>query len=173
MSGGGGGGGRGGGSLPVWKEDFPIAWADDHFVTRREFTKSLVAVSCAAFAANATLVGLGALGPGAAASPRQPLRLATAAGMPVRSARLFTYDGQACLLIRHAPDRFVAFAQKCTHLGCTVLYRPERQALACPCHEGLFDAETGKVLAGPPPRPLPVVTLEGKGEDLWATGISR
>ena len=160
---------------PVWKQDFPIAWTDDHYITRREFTKSLVVVSCAAFAANATLVGMGALRSTAAASPRQPLRLAGAGGMPVRSARLFEYQGQACLLLRLAPDRFVAFEQKCTHLGCPVLYRPERRTLECPCHEGLFDAETGQVLAGPPPRPLPVVTLEGKGEgdELWATGINR
>ena len=27
---------------PAWKDDFPISWVDDHFVTRREFTKSLV-----------------------------------------------------------------------------------------------------------------------------------
>ena len=41
---------------PAWKDDFPISWVDDHYVTRREFTKSLVLVSCAAFCANGALV---------------------------------------------------------------------------------------------------------------------
>ena len=40
--------------VPAWKDDFPVAWVDDHYVTRREFTKSLVLVSCAAFGANGT-----------------------------------------------------------------------------------------------------------------------
>ena len=47
--------------IPVWKDDFPISWVDDHYVTRREFTKSLVLVSCAAFCANGALVAMGAL----------------------------------------------------------------------------------------------------------------
>ena len=46
--------------IPAWKDDFPISWVDDHYVTRREFTKSLVLVSCAAFCANGALVAMGA-----------------------------------------------------------------------------------------------------------------
>ena len=41
--------------MPTWKEHFPIAWVDDHFVTRREFTRSLVWVSAATFLANLAL----------------------------------------------------------------------------------------------------------------------
>ena len=33
----------------TWKDHFPISWVDDHFVTRREFTKSLIWVSLATF----------------------------------------------------------------------------------------------------------------------------
>jgi len=163
----------GGRSLPIWKEDFPIAWTDDHFITRREFTKSLVVVSCAAFAANATLVTINARRRApepAGAAPR--LLLPGAGAMPERSARVFQYQGRACLLVRLGAERFAAFEQKCTHLGCPVLYRPERQVLECPCHAGVFDAATGNVLAGPPPRPLPTVALETtKGGELWATAI--
>ena len=46
---------------PAWKDDFPVSWVDDHYVTRREFTKSLVLVSCAAFCANGALVAMGSL----------------------------------------------------------------------------------------------------------------
>ena len=43
--------------VPTWKDHFPISWVDDHFVTRREFTKSLVWVSLATFLANVVLAG--------------------------------------------------------------------------------------------------------------------
>lgn len=161
----------GGGQLPIWKEDFPVSWTDDHYITRREFTKSLVVVSCAAFTANAALVGLSALRRARPPGAPSRLRLAQASEMPVGSARVFQHQGRACLLIRPDAERFLAFEQKCTHLGCPVLYRPEQKILRCPCHEGIFDAETGKVLAGPPPRPLPTVTLERNGDELWATEI--
>jgi Rieske Fe-S protein len=42
---------------------------------------------------------------------------------------------------------------RCTHLGCTVNWKPEAKAFLCPCHDAKFD-ENGKVLGGPPPRPL-------------------
>lgn len=160
-------------SLPIWKEDFPIAWTDDHYVTRREFTKSLVLVSCAAFTANAALVGLGAVGRRAGETGLPPLRIAGVDEVPVGGARVFDYAGAPCLLVRLDHERFAAYGQKCTHLGCPVLYRPERQQLHCPCHEGYFDARTGQVLAGPPPRPLPVVTLEQKGGEIWAMAMGK
>ena len=43
--------------VPTWKDHFPISWVDDHFVTRREFTKSLVWVSLATFLANQRVTG--------------------------------------------------------------------------------------------------------------------
>jgi Rieske Fe-S protein len=75
--------------------------------------------------------------------------------------------------VRLDADRFVAFAQKCTHLGCPVLYRQESRQLHCPCHEGYFNAEDGKVIAGPPPRPLPRIELERKGDELWAMAFRK
>ena len=41
----------------------------------------------------------------------------------------------------------------------------------CPCHEGFFDLKTGRVLAGPPPRPLTRILLEIRGDDVYATGV--
>jgi Rieske Fe-S protein len=93
----------------------------------------------------------------------------------VGGSRVFEFPGpgEPCLLVRLDADRFVAFAQKCTHLGCPVLYRKESRQLHCPCHEGFFNAEDGKVIAGPPPRPLPRVELERKGDELWATAFRK
>lgn len=159
-------------TAPAWKEDFPVSWVDDHYVTRREFTKSLCLVSCAAFAANGALVGLGALDRARAAVPVEPRAIPGAMGLEVGKSLVFEFGGQPCLLVRVDAERFAAFGQKCTHLGCPVVYQAPKKELYCPCHEGYFDME-GKVLAGPPPRPLPRVTLERKGEELWATALQR
>ena len=159
--------------IPAWKDDFPISWVDDHFVTRREFTKSLVLVSCATFCANGALVALGAMEKRKRGEKLEPKRLGKVDEFPVGAARVFEFHGpgEPCLLVRLEPDRFVAYGQKCTHLGCPVLYRREQKQLQCPCHEGYFAVEDGKVLAGPPPRPLPRIDLERRGDELWATGI--
>ena len=63
-----------------------------------------------------------------------------------------------------------AFGQKCTHLSCPVHYSPEHARLECPCHEGGFDERTGKVLYGPPPRPLDTIDLEMHNGEIFAVG---
>src|SRR5947209_8332376 len=65
--------------------------------------------------------------------------------IPVGSVRPFHYpDGSApCLLLRPDEHTFLAFRQKCTHLGCAVTPDADGRRLRCPCHNGLFDAATG------------------------------
>ena len=154
--------------VPDWKKDFPVSWVDDHYVTRREFTKSLVLVSGSTFAATGALVALGRIGPGAKPE-KKFVALASEVG---DKGLVFEFGGEPCLLLPAGPEKFVAFGQKCTHLGCPVIYRRKKKDLYCPCHEGLFDLE-GKVVAGPPPRPLPVVELKHEGDELWAVAIRR
>jgi len=43
---------------------------------------------------------------------------------------------------------------KCTHEGCTVQYVPGEDVVWCACHNARF-ATDGRVLSGPPPKPLP------------------
>jgi len=158
-------------SGPAWKEDFPVSWVDDHYVTRREFTKSLGLVSCAACVANGALLATaGAAQPPPGGWPR--VLVGRVSGVPVGGSFVFDYPaaGDRCILLRLEADRFAAFSQKCTHLGCPVLWQPGPRRLYCPCHEGFFDEE-GRVLAGPPPRPLPRIGIEREGDDLWAIGI--
>ncbi len=45
------------------------------------------------------------------------------------------------------------FSRTCSHLGCLVRWDDKRSEFLCPCHGAIFD-KTGKVIAGPPPRPL-------------------
>ena len=50
----------------------------------------------------------------------------------------------------------------CTHMGCTVRWDEEQRLYLCPCHKGIFDA-SGEVVSGPPPAPLPSVSVSVSG----------
>jgi Rieske Fe-S protein len=106
--------------------------------------------------------------------PAYPIRrIARAGEIPVGGIRLFNYPGpqDACILIRPDAETFLAFSQKCTHLSCAVYYAAERGRLECPCHQGVFEAATGRVVAGPPKRPLPKIVIEKRGDILLARGV--
>ncbi|MGE5692415.1 MAG: ubiquinol-cytochrome c reductase iron-sulfur subunit [Candidatus Zixiibacteriota bacterium] len=51
------------------------------------------------------------------------------------------------------PEGLAAYSPICTHLGCSVGWNEEKKHFNCPCHGGVYDA-AGKVLSGPPPKPL-------------------
>jgi len=63
-------------------------------------------------------------------------------------------SGQRVMVLQLPNQDLLAFSAVCTHEGCTVTYRPGDSAIWCPCHDGRFDL-TGRVLSGPPPKPLP------------------
>lgn len=82
------------------------------------------------------------------------ITLKDAQKLPVASALIFKFGPEPCLLI-HLPDgKWVALSAKCTHLGCTVQYLPDKSHIFCACHGGTYDPATGHNVAGPPPRPL-------------------
>jgi cytochrome b6-f complex iron-sulfur subunit len=60
---------------------------------------------------------------------------------------------------------FLAFWQRCTHLGCTVPWREDEGLFHCPCHSSLFDRK-GEVLGGPAPRPLDLFPLRAEDGQL-------
>ncbi|MGZ8512767.1 MAG: QcrA and Rieske domain-containing protein [Candidatus Limnocylindria bacterium] len=51
------------------------------------------------------------------------------------------------------PDSFIAISTRCAHLGCPVNYVAAAKNFVCPCHGGVYDFQ-GKVIGGPPVRPL-------------------
>jgi Rieske Fe-S protein len=68
------------------------------------------------------------------------------------------------IFLRRYPDKVAAYDPSCTHLGCRIKYQEEKERYFCPCHGGVFDAD-GKVVSGPPPKPLnqyPTKIAEGK-----------
>ena len=56
---------------------------------------------------------------------------------------------------------YVAYSKLCTHLGCPVgLYQERTQQLVCPCHQSIFNVNSGAIPEfGPAPRPLPQLPL--------------
>ena len=158
-------------TVPLWKQHFPISWLDDDYVTRREFTKSLGLVSLAAFIATSAVAAVNALRR-RAKSGHPILRVAGLQELRVGESKVFHYPGPGdpCLLVRLDERSFVAYEQKCTHLGCPVHYDHAAGKIVCPCHRGFFHVDDGSALAGPPKRALPKIGLELKGDDLWTTG---
>jgi len=56
-------------------------------------------------------------------------------------------------VVNEGGGRFEVFDAGCTHLGCPLTWDGTSKRFVCPCHGGAFDLQ-GKVVAGPPPRPL-------------------
>jgi len=73
--------------------------------------------------------------------------------------------------LRTGAEEYVAYGQKCTHLSCAVYFSAKEDRLECPCHQGFFSVRDGSVLQGPPPRPLPQITLERDNAKLIAVGV--
>jgi cytochrome b6-f complex iron-sulfur subunit len=79
-------------------------------------------------------------------------------------------ESKRSVIIRLGPDRVIvlerkdgklsALSAKCTHEGCTVQFVPADALIWCACHNGKFSLN-GRVISGPPPRPLAVYTVEG------------
>jgi nitrite reductase/ring-hydroxylating ferredoxin subunit len=105
---------------------FPIAAAAERRLDRRRFLRT--AGAAAAFVLAGEWAGR---------------RLAERAGPSGDAITVRLDDGTA-----------VTWDRRCPHLGCPVVWVPERARLECPCHRAAFDPRTGAVLSGPPQRGL-------------------
>ena len=157
---------------PCWKKDFPIRQSAEPQASRREFAKFL------GLASLATLFGTG-LAAGrrlllsAKTQPAAAIAVAKIDDLHAGGYHLFRYPTQddPGILLRLGPDKFVAFAQRCTHLSCPVHFQARENQLVCPCHEGFFSAEDGRVLAGPPRRPLKRYEVKIRERRIWVRPV--
>ena|SRR5690349_8479325 len=97
--------------------------------------------------------------------PAGAVRLGPGKRLPAGQAATYSdpSDGSPDILIRDEAGDLKAFSAVCTHAGCTVGY--EGSTIVCPCHGGEYSAETGEVLAGPPPAGLaPKRVIESGGQ---------
>lgn len=155
----------------AYQAEFPYEQDDEAQVTRREFCNFLGLTSAAFFLGSAGFAAKAAL------DARETENLAAARidgaeSLAPNSALNFSYptENDSAILVRTETGELHAYGQKCTHLACPVYYERQHKRLECPCHEGAFDATTGNVLYGPPPRPLDVIEIEMREGELWAIG---
>jgi Rieske Fe-S protein len=141
----------------------------DRLVTRRDYLRMLVTVSGGLLAGTAAVA--------AGVFRRLPLGVAgeklVATEIAPGDAVHFSYPGDddPAIAVRLPAGRVVAFSAVCTHLSCAVLWIKESGHLECPCHDGVFDARSGSVIAGPPPRPLTGIRIEERPDGIFATGV--
>ncbi len=84
------------------------------------------------------------------------------------SGKVVRFGNKPAIIIRKPDGNFVAFTAICTHLACTVQYRPDLGLIWCACHNGKYDLN-GKNIAGPPPRPLEPYKVVLRGDDIYIT----
>ena len=125
-----------------------------HKLTRRDFIELIIKGGFLATLAGFIFPALAYLWPvtqkGPAVGRKDVGRLDE---IPVWGAKKIILGGSAVVLIR-TPNEVKALSAICTHLGCIVDWDDKKRQMACPCHAGYFDYE-GKVVSGPPPKPLP------------------
>jgi len=89
-----------------------------------------------------------------------------AAALKPNSARIFKFGSRPGIVVRTPEGDVRAFSAVCTHLDCTVQFKPDTAQFWCACHNGMYDLG-GNVVSGPPPRALEkfVVNLRGEPGD--------
>lgn len=88
--------------------------------------------------------------------------------LPVNSGKIFRFGSRPGILVRTPDGTLRAFSAVCTHLNCTVQYRPDFQNIWCACHNGVYDLQ-GKNISGPPPQPLEAYKVDTSGDDVYVT----
>lgn len=154
-----------------WRNEFPYHWDADDLISRRQMLQFTVITSGAIFGGTTLLSVLNLLTQKRSSGTAKPIIAANQVqeGQPV----YFNYpspDDQAVLL-KLPNNQFVAYSQKCTHLSCSVYYQTDSNHLYCPCHDGVFDIQTGEPIAGPPQRRLPRITLRQENGTLIAEDL--
>jgi len=64
------------------------------------------------------------------------------------------------IVLKKKDEKLGALSAKCTHEGCTVQFVAADALIWCACHNGKFSLD-GRVLSGPPPRPLAAYAVDG------------
>ena len=84
------------------------------------------------------------------------------------TASIIKFGNKPVLLVRVTETEWKALTAVCTHLNCTVQYQENTHLIWCACHNGFYDLN-GKVLSGPPPRPLDEYAVRIRGDEVVIT----
>lgn len=101
-------------------------------------------------------VSAGALGEYQVGQPKSAQLMVT-----VKDGWVSREEPKGIWVIKRSDNDFTVYNGRCVHLGCAYNWVEGQQRFVCPCHGGIYTLD-GKVVGGPPPRPLD--TLEWKVE---------
>lgn len=88
-----------------------------------------------------------------------------ASALPPNTGKIVAFGTTPVIVVRTSTGQLRAFSATCTHLTCTVQYRPDFEHIWCACHNGHYDLN-GRNIAGPPPRPLDPFDVTIQGDDI-------
>lgn len=83
----------------------------------------------------------------------------------LNEGRIFRFGSKPGILVKTPSGEYRAFSAICTHLDCTVQYRPDEKLIWCACHNGRYDL-AGRNISGPPPRPLEEFKVNVRGDEI-------
>ena len=78
--------------------------------------------------------------------------LGQASDIPVGGGAIYT--AAKVVVTQPASGQYKAFSAVCTHVGC-IVNKVTNGTIDCPCHGSEFKINTGAVVTGPAPAPLP------------------
>jgi cytochrome b6-f complex iron-sulfur subunit len=138
--------------------------------TRRAFLRWLGGLTVVSTAAMILTPIIGFLVPsstGRAAGGGKTL-VGTTADIPPGEGKVVAIGSKPAIVV-NTDQGIKAYSAICTHLGCVVAWNDMIGVIQCPCHDGHFNPTTGAVVSGPPPAPLPPVTVSVEGDQIFLT----
>jgi cytochrome b6-f complex iron-sulfur subunit len=149
----------------------PKETATDH-VTRRTFLDRIIAFAAVAVSASILYPVLRFLipPPSGEANVNQvklPFGREEITADP-KLSKSFRFGRELGIIVLMPSGELRAFSARCTHLDCTVQNRPEEGILWCACHNGRYDL-SGRVISGPPPRPLEQFAVKEVGAEIFVS----
>ena len=136
-------------------------------LSRRRFIDMLLAGEFVALAAAVLYPIVSYLFPRASHDVVPPeVKVGPAEDIAPGSAKIVKMGVRPVLVLRTRDGELRAMSAVCTHLQCTVQFRPDLNAIHCACHDGKYDL-AGRNVSGPPPRPLDTLAVEVRDGTLY------
>ena len=99
-------------------------------------------------------------------TPSEPIFVAADGEIPQGGSKTIKFGRYPALII-NTPEGLKAYSAVCTHFACIVMWDPNINQIACPCHAGYFDPINGSVISGPPPTALEKLTIDIIDGDIY------
>ena len=149
---------------------------ETHQLSRRKWLSAAMVASLAAAYGTLTTFALRFIFPERLTGPPQRVFLGFTRDLGVGESRAVRLPSGDQLLLSNSGQIdpvtgsvFLAFSNRCPHLGCKVHWESQESRFYCPCHQGVFDP-AGRATSGPPAdsgKNLKPYRLEIKGQSIY------